>query len=151
MCCRGEPRAKESRKCLSTSSIGWLEGKEQWHGLKSVIAVQAKRSAAECSSCETRHYISSLEAHSAELNYIIRSQWGAENSLHWILDVVFCEDYSRFRSGNAPENMAILRHSALNQLQAAKPAFKKDMSIKRLRKKAGWDSETLDRIITATI
>ncbi|GAB2873890.1 hypothetical protein GCM10027180_00320 [Microbulbifer echini] len=141
----------ESRKCLSTSSIEWLEGKDQWHGLKSVIAVQAKRLVAGCSSCETRYYISSLEAHSTELNHIIRSHWGIENSLHWILDVVFREDDSRFRLGNAAENMAILRHSALNQLQVAKPNFKKDMSIKRLRKKAGWDSETIDKIITATI
>ncbi|WP_445354469.1 ISAs1 family transposase [Microbulbifer sp. EKSA008] len=141
----------ESRKCLSTNSIDWLGGEEQWHGLRSVIAVQAKRTVDGRTSCETRYYISSLEPCSAELNHIIRSHWGVENSLHWILDVVFREDDSRFRSGNAPENMAILRHSALNQLQAAKPSFKKDMNIKRLRKKAGWDNETLDKIITATI
>ena len=45
--------------------------------------------------------------------------------------------------------MAIIKHVALNQLQVAKPNFRKDMSIKRLRKKAGWDNETLDEIITA--
>ncbi|MCO1337201.1 ISAs1 family transposase, partial [Microbulbifer sp. OS29] len=80
----------------STSSIDWLEGKEQWHGLRSVVAVQEKRSVAGHTSCETRYYISSLEPRSAELNQITRSHWGVENSLHWILDVVFREDDSRF-------------------------------------------------------
>ena len=30
----------------------------------------------------------------------VRSHWGIENSLHWILDVVFDEDHNRVRKDN---------------------------------------------------
>lgn len=141
----------ESRTCLATSDIDWLEEKEKWKGLKSVVAIESKRTTNGRTTIEKRHYISSLEANSNELNRIIRAHWGVENSLHWILDVVFREDESRIRTGNAAENMAIMKHVALNQLQAAKPQFNKSMSIKRLRKKAGWDNVTLDKILTTRI
>jgi hypothetical protein len=42
-----------------------------------------------------------------------------ENSCHWALDVVFGEDLSRVRVGNAAENLAILRRLALNLLKTA--------------------------------
>jgi predicted transposase YbfD/YdcC len=45
-----------------------------------------------------------------------RSHWGIENQLHWCLDVAFNEDDSRIRLGHAPENMALIRHIALNLL-----------------------------------
>ena len=141
----------ETRKCLATSDIDWLEGKEGWVGLKSIVAIESKRTVKEVTSIETRYYISSLEPDSQEISRIIRSHWGVENALHWVLDVVFREDDSRIRSGHAAENMARIKHVALNLLQTAKPKFRKDMSIKRLRKKAGWDNETLDKIITTQI
>lgn len=50
----------------------------------------------------------------------IRSHGAIENSLHWVLDMSFNEDYSRIRKENAPHVMAILRHIALNLLQTAK-------------------------------
>jgi len=138
----------ETRKCMVTSNIDWLNGKEGW---QSIVVIESKRTVNEITSIEKRYYISSLDSSSEEMNRIIRSHWAVENSLHWVLDVVFGEDDSRVRSGHAAENMALIKHVALNQLQMAKPNFRKDMSIKRLRKKAGWDSETLDTIITAQV
>jgi predicted transposase YbfD/YdcC len=44
-----------------------------------------------------------------------------ENRLHWVLDVIFREDLARFRSGDGPQNMAIIRHTTLNLLSRAKP------------------------------
>lgn len=141
----------ETRRCMVTSNIDWLDGKESWQGLKSIIVIESKRTVNEITSIENRYYISSLDSNSEEMNRIIRSHWAVENSLHWVLDVVFGEDDSRVRSGHAAENMALIKHVALNQLQMAKPNFRKDMSIKRLRKKAGWDNDTLDTIITAQV
>jgi hypothetical protein len=62
--------------------------------------------------------------------------------LHWSLDVTFNEDNSRIRSDNAAENIAIARHTALNLLQQSKAKFK-NISLKALRKKAGWGNATL--------
>lgn len=70
---------------------------------------------------------------------VVRGHWGIENRLHWMLDMVFREDLTRLRSGNAPENMVIVRHVALNLLSRAKPVT----SLKNKRKKADWDVDYL--------
>ena len=67
------------------------------------------------------------------------------------MNVVFGEDYSRIRPANGAENMSMIKHVTLNKLQAAKPSFKKSMSIKRLRKNAGWDNLTLETILNVAI
>lgn len=58
------------------------------------------------------------------------------------------EDDSRVRKEHAPENIAMVRHIILNMLQNTKKKFK-DMSIRRLQKKAGWGDSTLDMILMA--
>ena len=76
--------------------------------------------------------------------------WAIENALQWTLDVVFHEDASRVRTDHAPQNMATIRHAALNLLTCAKHHFK-GSSIKGLRKKAGWGNHTLRLILNQTI
>ena len=49
---------------------------------------------------------------------VVRSHWGVENQLHWRLDVVMNEDQQRNRSDNGPNNLAVLRHMALNVMQS---------------------------------
>lgn len=91
-----------------------------------------------------RYYISSLQSDATKIGKAIRSHWHIENSLHWILDVSFRDDDSRIRRANAPENIAIIKHMALNLLQKAKG--KRD-SIKQLRKSAGWQDAQLLKIL----
>lgn len=141
----------EVRRCLATSELEWLNNRADWKGLKSCIVIEAKRTVEDRTTTERRYYISSLEADAKAMNTMIRSHWGIENSLHWTLDMVFGEDYSRIRTGNGAENVAIIRQVALNQLQAAKKSYPKDMSINRLRKKAGWDDDTLTNILATKI
>jgi hypothetical protein len=74
----------------------------------------------------------------------VRSHWGIENSLHWVLDVSFSEDANRTRKGHAPENYAILRHIALNILRKDTTS-KKSIKLKRLR--AGWDTDYLEQLL----
>ena len=47
-------------------------------------------------------------------NALVRSHWGIENSLHWVLDVTMDEDRARNRKDHGPENLALLRRLALN-------------------------------------
>lgn len=141
----------EIRRCLATSELTWLENKADWKGLKSCIVIEAKRTVDDQTTTERRYYISSLDANAQAMNAMIRSHWGIENTLHWTLDMVFGEDYCRIRAGNGAENMAMIRKVALNQLQAAKKSYPKDMSINRLRKKAGWDEDTLKTIMETKI
>ena len=76
----------------------------------------------------------------------VRRHWGIENQLHWVLDVVFREDLSRIRAGGAAQNMAVLRHIALNLLQQTTV---KRLSIKTKRLKAGWDHAFLLQLLRA--
>jgi hypothetical protein len=49
-----------------------------------------------------------------------------------VLDVVFHEDHSRVRQGEAPQNFAVLRHIALNLLKQEQTA-KVGVKAKRLK------------------
>lgn len=121
-----------------------LDEQHNWPQLKTIIEVISKREIKGVTSEEKRYYISSLKQDVIKISKAIRSHWAVENSLHWILDVTCRDDDSRIRKGNAPQNIAIVKHMALNILQKAKQ--KRD-SIKQLRKAAGWDNKQLLSIL----
>lgn len=94
---------------------------------------------------ETRYFITSLSHEAQELSQSIRGHWSIENQLHWVLDVEFNEDSSRIRKDNTPENLAIIRHIALNLLKQDKT---EKGSIRSKRNRAGWDNNYLLEILT---
>ena len=63
---------------------------------------------------QNRYFISSLECNVEIILQAKRSYWGIENRLHWVLDIAFREDMSRVCKDHAPENLAVLRHMAIN-------------------------------------
>ena len=78
--------------------------------------------------------------------HAVRAHWGVENRLHWVMDVVFHDDLARLRTGHGPENMAIVRHMALNLVRQTTPTT----SLKNRRKLAGWDPSYLETLIRQT-
>ena len=107
--------------------------------------VESERSVGgEEASRERRYYISSLKADARPLNRVIRGHWSIENSRHRVLELTFREDDSRMRKGLGPENMATLRHIALNLLKQDKSI--KD-GIKSKRKNAGGDERYLLKVL----
>ena len=104
----------------------------EWPGCKAIIEVTAQREQSGKTSCETRYYLSSLSPDARNLAHAIRSHWGIENSLHWVLDVEFDEDRNRVRKDFAPENLAVLRHVAINLLRKEK-TFRGGAGKKRLK------------------
>jgi predicted transposase YbfD/YdcC len=141
---RGHGRVERRRYWL-TNRLDFLREKDDWAGLQSVGMVEASRELNGNSSREVRYFISSLDGSDAEkFARAVRHHWAVENNLHWVLDVAFDEDGSRVRKDNAPENMAMLRHVALNLLKAD---TSKKSSIRLKRKRAGWSAEYLCHVL----
>jgi predicted transposase YbfD/YdcC len=141
----GDHGRLEVRRCYATEDCEWLRRKAEWKGLRSIAMVESQRSVGGAEpSHERRYYISSLEADAKELNRVIRSHWSIENSLHWVLDIGFREDESRIRKDHGPENMATLRHIALNLLKQDKSI---KVGIKSKRKNAGWSEPYLLKVL----
>lgn len=133
----------EKRECWVLSDLSLLET-AVWRDLRTVVRVRAQRTCKGQSSCEDRYYLSSLPADAERALHASRSHWGIENSLHWVLDVVFQEDSSRARKENAQANLVTLRHIALNLLKQDSTL---KLSIKAKRKRAGWDRDFLLQLI----
>ncbi len=134
----------EIRRYWTTSDIGWLQGKEDWKNLETICMVQRERHFTDRIESETSYYISSVENNAKKIGSAIRTHWGIENSLHWVLDVSFREDECRIRKGNAPENFAVLRHIALNMIKK-ETSLKTSIRCKRLR--SGWDNDYLLKVL----
>lgn len=135
----------EQRRCWITEEIQWLEKREDWKNLKSVIMVEAVREVIGGEkTVERRYFISSLGANAKETLRAVRGHWAIENELHWCLEIGFREDECRTRTGNAAENPAIIRHLGINLLKQEKSC---KQGIKSKRLKAGWDESYLLKIL----
>lgn len=135
----------EIRRCWTLSELDYLVQLPLWSGLQTVVRVQSERHHNGRITTEERFFISTLASQATLLLKAVRTHWSIENSLHWVLDVSFHEDACRIRRDFAPQNMAMLRHLALNLLS-------KDSSAKRgiaaRRKKAAWDHAYLIKLLT---
>lgn len=132
--------------------LDWLqEGSEghNWPGLNAIGMVEAERRIGEKRTTETRYYLLSSPLSARAFGQAVRSHWGIENSVHWVLDLGFHEDQSRIRAGYAAENFAVLRHLALNLLQHQTEPRNRRLSVKGRRLKAGWDNAYLLQILTS--
>jgi len=136
----------ETRRCVVSSKINWLEQKSQWPGLKTVAMIEEIREIKNKVTSERRFFISSLPADAKKIASTVRAHWLVENALHWTLDVVFNEDNSRIRKKNAGQNMVFIRHIVFNMLGNTRKYFK-DVGLKALRKKAAWGNDTLGLIL----
>jgi len=135
----------ETRNYTVIHDVDWLQERHQWPGLKAVVVVESRREINGNITDETRFYITSLALLAAALGPMIRAHWAIENSLHWVMDMVFRDDECRVRTDNAPANFATCRHIAYNLTRKA-PG--KD-SIRLRRKTAGWDDEYLASLVAA--
>jgi predicted transposase YbfD/YdcC len=110
----------EIRRCWAVAdplAFEYIRHYEGWADLQTIVRVQRERRISDKVERETAYFISSLPPHARQILAATRTHWSVENSLHWVLDVTFREDDSRIRKHNAPQNMAVLRHIALNILK----------------------------------
>jgi len=92
---------------------------------------------------ERRYYLSSAALDAKAFAAAVRAHWGIENRLHWVLDVVFHDDLARLRSQNGPQNMAVVKHMAMNLVHHPKDKH----SLKVRRKLANLNPDYLQALI----
>ncbi len=145
----GDHGRVEVRRHRVSHDVGWLNasrrypGAPSFPGVRAVALVDTEVERGGATSHESRCYLSSLPLNPKLFARAIRCHWHVENRLHWVLDVVFHDDLSRLRSGMGPQNMATVRHMAMNLLQGPKDKH----SLKVRRKSAAWDTNYLETLL----
>jgi predicted transposase YbfD/YdcC len=135
----------EIRHYLMLSDIqSRLDPDSVWSKLNSVGMVESVRKVDGKTTVEIRYFISSFEENAEKFASSVRSHWGIENSLHWILDVALREDECRIRKDNAPQNFAVLRQIAVNLLGKEKRV---KLGIKNKQFLAAIDDKYLARVL----
>ncbi len=124
----------EKRTCHLYTDLSHFKDSGSWKDLGSFIKIEkrAYHKATGKTDQETRYYISNITKDAAGLNKMVRPHWSVENQLHWVLDVVFGEDYARKRTGPSAENFNLVLKMALLLVNSEK-SHKKSKNNKRLR------------------
>lgn len=118
---------------------------ERWKDLRSIAMIEAVREVNGESTLERRYYITSLPAEATVILGAARAHWGIENQLHWRLDVQMNEDQCRIR-GDGAENLAVIRHIALNQLRRENSSKR---SLRLKQRKAAMNNDYLEMVLFA--
>jgi predicted transposase YbfD/YdcC len=135
----------ETRTVIVIHDVEWLRKRHDWPALNAVAIVESTREFGGKIERETRYYITSLVMLAHLLGPVIRSHWAIENSLHWVMDMVFRDDECRVRTNHSPANFTTIKHMAYNLLR--KPSGKDSFRVRR--KVAGWDDEFLASLVSA--
>lgn len=139
----------EQRRHRVCHDVEWLKSDRRYPdehpfpGLAAIAMVEATTEHAGRTRHEKRYYIASARLEAKAFAAAVRAHWGIENGLHWVLDVVFHDDLARLRSGHGPENMAVVKHMAMNLIRHPKDR----LSLKNRRKLACLNPDYLETLI----
>jgi predicted transposase YbfD/YdcC len=145
----GEHGRIEERRHVVCHDIDWLfsdrryKDEPRFPHLKMIGMVETSVLRGGKTACERRYYLSSAKLSAKTFAAAVRAHWGIENRLHWVLDVVFHDDLARLRTGNGPQNMAIVKHMAINLVRNPKDRH----SLKVRRKLANLNPDYLETLI----
>jgi predicted transposase YbfD/YdcC len=117
--------------------------KALWAGLRSIGMVERHCTIGTTATVERRYFTNSIAARAKPFANAVRGHWGVENRLHWRLDVIFGEDASRIRKGNAPAIMTAIRHLSMNLLEQERSRLR----LSQKRRKAAWDDDYRAKVV----
>lgn len=109
----------ETRKAYTVSDISWLFGKEKWKNLACIGAIKTEIERNGRKTEEWHYYIFSRKLTVAELLCHARMEWAVE-TMHWILDVHYSEDYCRIENKTIQQNLNMLRKFTISLIKQYK-------------------------------
>lgn len=140
----------EVRRHFVSYDVDWLTtsrrfpGEPRFPGVAMVAMVEAEVERNGKTTLNRRYYLGSAPLSALQFASAVRSHWGIENKLHWVMDVVFHDDLMRLRTDHGPANMATMRHTAMNIIRA----IPDKASLKVRRKTLGWDDDYFFKALT---
>lgn len=133
----------EIRRYWITDDLRTLPNVARWAGLRSIGMVERTCVSNGQESLERRYFINSIAPDAARFAHAVREHWGVENRLHWRLDVIFGDDASRIRKGQAPAIMTSVRHLSMNLFEQEGSAI----SLAKKRRKAAWNDDYRAKVV----
>jgi predicted transposase YbfD/YdcC len=142
----------EQRRHVVCHDVQWMRSDRRYADepgfphLAMIAMVESRTERGAKVERQRRYYLSSAKLDAKTFAAAVRAHWGIENRLHWVLDVIFHDDLARLRTGSGPQNMAVVKHMAMNMVRAANDR----LSLKVRRKKANLNPNYLETLITQT-
>lgn len=139
----------EERRHLVCHKVDWLRSDRRFPGerdfskLAMIAMIETATERGDKIEREKRYYISSAALDAKTFANAVRTHWHVENRLHWVLDVVFHDDLARLRTGFGPQNMAVVKHMAMNLIRHPKDKH----SLKNRRKLACLNDDYLESLV----
>lgn len=138
----------EIRKYETSADTDFLTGKKDWKNLKRIGKVESIREIDGKKSSEIRYYISDKDYSAQEMSAVVRGHWEIENSLHWVLDVHFKEDFCKIKKEKAMENVALLRKICYNLIKLDhRFDRKKKMTYKKMSMMYQCDLQNIEHLV----
>jgi len=121
----------EERTGFVTHEIDWFYGKGEWKNLSCIGAINRRFTYKGKTSDEWQYYISSRELTAEELLRHARLEWSVE-SMHWLLDVHFGEDFCRIEDEDVQQVLNVVRKIALNCVKTHKQKTNSRFPLSRI-------------------
>ena len=136
----------ETRTAFVTTDIDWLEQKKEWKNLKCIGAIHTEFTTKKGTSNEWHYYISSRELTAEQLLRHARMEWSVE-SMHWLLDVHFEEDWCRVESKDVQQCLNMFRKAAINLIKNFKLRNNSKTAISNIMFECLMDPRSIWRVV----
>ncbi len=136
----------ETRTAYITENIAWLEEKSEWKKLCCIGAIHTEFHSKKGNSSEWHYYISSRKLTAQQLLHHARMEWSVE-SMHWLLDVYFEEDWCRVESKAVQQCLNMFRKAAINLIKQFKSSNNSKQAVSHLMFECLLDSKMILRIL----
>ncbi len=136
----------ETRTAFVTDDIDWLEEKSEWKKIACIGAIHTEFEGKKSKSSKWHYYISSKMLTPEDLLHHARMEWSVE-TLHWLLDVHFEEDWCRIEDKTVQSNLNIFRKAAINLIKLFKEKTECNKAVSNIMLDYLINSDNISRIV----